>query len=326
MAQSDLPGNGPLPHEHVAPTAPLYSIPTGPGTNHLNAYFQVPDNTWNYGESFPFPPDQGSLHGLPSGDPNLTTDVVPLHSSGTWFVDAIKWHATVNNYVGTLYPGGGSGVPIEASFHVTVPSTWQPGTTVVPTKPLVLVVTTPSTTGYPHPNGSTDPFPYPGIGKPYGLRAPHPFIWDLTDHTTANEAYQIVGAYIVPRTAGRPLVYTVQRCKEVVSIVKQLLTRDFSIPTNDLPVLLVGSSFGGYTAMMGTMFYPDVFHAGISFGFPPDMDRGIQDHESHTLLAGLGGHAGASAYSGTDYIQSGFFMKHMGSNFVNSSFLQPTRT
>jgi len=167
-----------------------------------------------------------------------------------------------------------------------------------------------------------------GIGRPLDFVG---LLDDAANGRGGLAGVQIVGAYIVPRVGHRPLVWQMQRNLELLEATHILLERDFDVPrpTRDkpIPTLIYGGSFGGLTAQLATMFYPNQFHAGISAAFSGAARQFSAEQHSYDFCSSLSGFwLSGNGIEPRDTLVFPWWMRLAGTDYLSASFVNRLRT
>lgn len=293
-------------HRHIAPLAPGVSL-SGRGSPLMNA----PDAYWDRGEAFwnPEVPDIGGV----LGPDNYPQFVLWCGTAGCYVKDQRAgtptpgWQPVAGtsrqDFIGELrgYPDG-EGTTV-AAFKLLAPAVM--GSTPLRDK-VVVVISLQATFGHPQV--------YPGFGLTNGLTAgSYPYASALVDHFLAQAGYWVMAGHIVPRTGYRPLVFTVQRARQLRRVILDMLTNPMSpnkiggtlFDGNKVAFVAGGSSFGGLPAQALVLLWPNEFHAGIGVAYGTNQ-RGVpncEDADDFTAAAlGYGGSgAGYDAHDAFDW-------------------------
>jgi hypothetical protein len=328
-----------------------------PSTPLLN----VPDQVWNNGEGFPAAMGQPPFALVPNQGGFLSADyveglrAVDIHSFWPQGASApTNWHTyqfvnhqqvtvTVSRFVGYLRPSqlGGyatqNGAPIlDAAFEIFAPTSYDPA------KPTVVVIGCWAT--HPTPldpaasgpqNQRADRFKYPGFRRADGLvlagtagiARPGPDIVNLVANPPSG--HQVISAYIVPRTFPRPMVFEMQRYRQLAKAIdlmlgqpggSALLPPTFPTLADPLPKLLAGGSFGGLTAQAGVLQFPNEFHGAAANAFSGSVRRTMGEQFTWDLI---GRRCGTGLYETSlnlqDTLEWGAYYRLEGWDYFNSS-------
>lgn len=282
-------------HPHVAPLESSYT----PSLALQSPHFNLLDFVWNLGEgvttdasghylgggagygpgNYPIaPPAPGTF--IPGV--NVTPAPVP---GGGWSTVTVA-NQSVVTYRGFLDVGQ-AGNAHEAAFFLAYPASWVSSP---PQDPVLIVHFLPTVV----PNASTsEPLAerYPYWNTASGLRNDDPLdMQTMNGHAIEYATQGFAEILIVPRTTGHPFWSEVQRGIEAVGLAKDLMVppqvpQGFQIRA----VMAVGTSVGGAFSALATAMFPNIFHASISFGAPPEPQRYLHQQELWTYVMGLSG-------------------------------------
>ncbi|MCC6669776.1 MAG: hypothetical protein IT458_01860 [Planctomycetes bacterium] len=284
----------------------------------LTPLLNKPDGQWNLGEGFPA--DTGGV--LSRSNPaqlNLGQPPDYQVQSGGWIPTE---DSGIVRWVGRLRPG--SAQPPEppdpdAVFEIRVPSAWVTDPQADRKKALIVVCAIETFGPVVEAEEPYAPHKYPGdpgnpgaannygLGRRPGLPDPKKLI-DHVETSNPKPEYRIAYAWITPRTSFQPLVFQVQRLRELRRVVRHILTQPpISIPDSDanFAYLINGYSMGGFVTQCLLMLYPDEFHGGVASSYTPNQRGLVDDQNSHAfvsaMLGQLGSGAGYTARSAADW-------------------------
>ncbi len=272
--------------------------------------FNYPDFVWDRGEGFAASSsvDAGGVFG--PTDPNAMqfSDIEPLQPWEDWPIDSQYLH-----FVGQFRPSGAptqQQMPLTgSSFEIIVPRAFVDMPDPAKRDDVVLLIPTKETSD---PERKADipyaPNDYPGDPNQFGLWTPGwPGTSLMDEFRTSSDSFYLATGYIVPRTAFQPLVFSIERDRELREAM-QLELNDLcsnppqSIPPRSMPsnyaTCICGSSFGGLSAMAAVMLWPDEFQSGVAAAF----DASLRDTPDNQLMldfltGGVGLGASGSGYT-----------------------------
>ncbi|MFO1051194.1 MAG: hypothetical protein U1F36_03125 [Planctomycetota bacterium] len=277
----------------------------------------IPDGQWDNGEGFGFGnsptnlvPDvggylSGAPHGTPVDDHVVGLTVGDVHSFGETASPQVYWHnfnygsGTVQRFLGYLRPVSLGPYPLgspvqDAAFEVFAPVNLQNNL------PTVIVIGTWSTFGTPRDpsvpglgqNRTPDRLKYPGHRRTDGLidtgqAAPNDIYragFDIVNlaANSASSGLQVISAYIVPRTSGRPMVFEMQRYLELAGAIDLMLSGaaparlrpvGMNPVATSLPKYISGGSMGGFTALEAALRFPNTFQGAGFAAFSGSVRR-----------------------------------------------------
>ncbi len=209
-------------------------------------------------------------------------------------------------------PSPGSPVT-DGAFEILADPVYRPD------RPTILIVSTPATRSYAltsdgRPPEDLGPFSYQGWNSDSGLpgqpaasqdpnrfEANHRFIILNQERRALNQdTHNILCVQAVARIYGLPLQFQLQRNVQLVKAAQKMLQspiRAWRPPdaswnqalTANVPTLVEGGSFGGYTATWCVLLFPDLFHAAFSTAAPGSIRRYAGEQESWRYLMALSG-------------------------------------
>ncbi|MGE0145565.1 MAG: hypothetical protein AB7I19_17295 [Planctomycetota bacterium] len=357
-------------HPHIAPVscpAPLPNLSrpgaitcgsTTPNPGDISPHMALPDGIWNHGEGFPsgaFAPDHGAYHdfdhaSLILGVPPAASDV---HSYADPNQPPLYWHPysptgstpVVQRFVGylrprTLGPIAAAGAVDDAAFEIYAPLVRDPS------KTLIVYIHTWATDGPPADSAGRPAasHTYPGYrlreglvakvnnsGTIFGIHRPG----DGAEFVTNPPAgHQVIWAYIVPRTFGRPLSFQMQRNIQLARTIDLMLTEPAGSPfrpatfesiadqdrLNATPKIIMGGSFGGLVAQLGVLAHPEVFHGAVPSAFSASLHRTAGEQASYNQIGRVLGIWGPESSKGPwDALWWGYYLRQIGWDYFNAS-------
>lgn len=147
-----------------------------------------------------------------------------------------------------------------------------------------------------------DRFEYPGHRRadglvmsseaaPNAIARPGPDLVNLVAQPPAG--YQVIGAYIVPRTAGRPMAFEMQRYVQLAKAIDLVfaqpagspyLPEGFATIGMATPKLIAGGSFGGLTSQAAVLRHPELFHGAGNGAFSGSVRRTMGEQFAWNLV------------------------------------------
>ena len=320
-------------HPGVAP--PDTNFVPSANFNRQSPHFNLQDQEWNLGESLMKDPTGTFYYGgsvgyggnYPTAPPLPGTfstqtsigsvDVPPWRMAYDWTsLPGIGQGATV--FQGYLQDPAnpGSATPHEAAFYVAYPTSWFPSP---PSGDAVLIVHFLPTVA-PHAS-TTEPLAerYPYWSTVNGLPS--------ADLPTANQIQHAGRGYaevlIAPRTSGHPFWSEVQRGIESVGLARDLLREHFGDPNFEFDaVIAYGGSVGGAICGVATEMFPNIFHAAISLGAPPEPWRYLHAQELWSFAMSLCGFVETGLQPEESIIDWAQWVSMVGSAWTHISLAQ----
>ena len=295
-------------------------------------------------------PDHG---GQLDGDHVAGLTIQQIHCYTANQPQPLWWHGydpaggapIVQRFVGYLRPGAPypPGARVEdAAFEIFAPLARDAS------RPLVVVIGAWSTFGAPLDaplstsplvqNLVPDRFKYPGHRRadglvmsseaaPNAIARPGPDLVNLVAQPPAG--YQVIGAYIVPRTAGRPMVFEMQRYVQLAKAIDLVfaqpggspyLPEGFATIGTAMPKLIAGGSFGGLTSQAAVLRHPELFHGAGNGAFSGSVRRTMGEQFAWNLVgrrSGMG--LDESSLSILDTLEWGSWYRQVGWDYFNGS-------
>ena len=178
----------------------------------------------------------------------------------------------------------------------------------------ILVIQVPNTLGGGGPSAGLPPndygpFAYPGWATANGLglkshstvEKPWADLEVVRQDGSRGSQFNVISAGAVPRLAGRPLTFQIQRTLQMrEAILAMLMDPNAQWRPNDwpqfsqgeidqIPVIVIGGSFGGFVAQQLTMLFPKLFHGAFSLNAWGSMRRVWQEQELWRYLTTMSG-------------------------------------
>jgi hypothetical protein len=326
-------------HPHIAPISNPNNPPAGLSRASATPQFNVPNQSWDNGEGFRKSSNDDADHGghLGNAEPGVELGDI-WHISQTLAVAGPGWQPlsytdprtqmTVNlwHFVGYLrpaqlgpYPGPGDpnwSTVLDAAFELFLPNP-------IPANdpnPTLLIEVWPTKSKPKIEDGGRHA--YPGARRADGLPGTTVAIDRGSDPmivaAAAAAGRSVMSGYITTRIFGRPQVFGVQRARELVQAMRQMLgapLNDFRHPpglpvidpdSNSVPVAVAGGSHGGATVIYLCTRYPSEFHGGAISVFGYGMRRVVADQYGFEYFATRGGFSPiGGAYSPEDTLEWG---------------------
>jgi hypothetical protein len=300
-------------HQHIAPLAPSAVL------NGRSPLLNWADGSWNHGEGFPA--GASEVGGVLSDDnPGLLT-LSEITTLRNW---APLTGYSMHQFIGEFRPSNSSETGYSSSFEILVHNDFYQNPLSRPH--VVIVLTTAETRGSAVASQDQfNPHVYPGDPSPSRLG-----LWDwpfpggpgLVQHFyPSGYDFHVVFAHIVPRTSGRPLVFSVQRLRQLRHAVMLKLNQHAG-QTLTYTTCVSGSSFGGLTTQVALLLHPDEFHAGLAYSFSGSLRAVPNDHASYDLItAGLGLGQSGAGYSLRDAIDFSIYDRTAATDYTSLSFV-----
>lgn len=234
------------------------------------------------------------------------------------------WHqhpasTVLSRYVGRLRPPGGNRGPhgeSPADFLVVAP------TTIATERVVVVMFTQPTSSSAIPANRIYDPHNYPGDPNNLDLYAQGPEV-DTVLRNLALPAspYRLIGVQFVPRTSQRPLLFVMQRLRQVRLAVLDLLLQRYGLDPENVAVTVTCASFGGLTAPLAPLFYPLEFHSATGTAYSGAHRSMPSDFDSHVFSTSLLGlDVSANAYNMRDTVDFMAWCRAEQTDFASLSF------
>lgn len=323
-------------HPSIAPLAPGAAVPTNPAKS--SPYWNVANGWWDKGEAFLTPqmPDVGGALGPDANPQNVLNPEPPAYLQdllGGWQNLTSAVSTNLGHWVGEVRGIPSFALPTEYVASLEIVARRDLIVTPANRKPYAVVVLSIPPT---HRTFKADqaPYAYPGNPNNHGLWTQvrlngewWDYPWPGADvvvkhYDPPTSDYDVFGAYIVERCSFRPLLFTMQRYRQLRYVVEKRLNTDFGYPTANIGFLVAGGSYGALPAPLLPMLYPDEFHAAAGSSFHPSLRGLLSDQDSFDFDASLLGrqHSGVG-YELLDAKDWTIFCKTEGTDYLGLSLI-----